>query len=194
MKRIVHSCSWWAFLLVLLPLGFPLPAHADGGAPNLAYVAGTTPGISVIDVARQQVSRTLAVPGSPQTVLLSPDGRFLYVTQPALGQVSVLAAQTGQTICTAQLPGHPTQLALNWDGTALYTASSDATTATELDTGTCAVRETWETHAPVFGLALATLTEGNTLQTQVWVAGATSLSIFDAHGQVLDNIPIPAGP
>src|SRR5579859_3679170 len=42
-----------------------MPARADGGAPNLAYVSGTGGGISVIDVGQAKVTRTFAVTGDP---------------------------------------------------------------------------------------------------------------------------------
>src|SRR5690349_5933214 len=51
--RSVSSRWYWTFLLVVLwlpGLVFAPPTHADGGAPNLAYVSGTPSGISVIDV------------------------------------------------------------------------------------------------------------------------------------------------
>src|SRR5436190_514270 len=88
-------------------------AHADGGAPNLAYVSGTPQGISVIDVAKQNVDRTIKVGGNPNTIQLSSDGRFLYVTQPELGKVSVIGAKDGNTICSADVPGQPTLLVLD---------------------------------------------------------------------------------
>src|SRR5437660_5810750 len=54
-----------SLLLVLMLLGFCSPprAQADGGAPNLAYVSGTSSGISVIDVGQAKVTKTISVPG-----------------------------------------------------------------------------------------------------------------------------------
>ncbi len=92
---------------------FPLRVHADGGAPNLAYVSGTPSGISVIDVLQGKVTKIISVAGDPHTILLSLDGRLLYVTQPGLGQVSVILAETGRPVCTARLPGEPAFLALD---------------------------------------------------------------------------------
>ena len=43
------------FVLFVLWLPRAQTASADGGAPDLAYVAGTAPGVSVIDVAQQHV-------------------------------------------------------------------------------------------------------------------------------------------
>src|ERR1051326_6613204 len=96
----------WA-ACALSPLQAGSPALADGGAPDLAYVAGTVPGVSVIDVAQQRVSRTLSIDGNPRTILLSSDGHFLYTTQPARGQVSVLDAASGRIQCSLPVPGQP---------------------------------------------------------------------------------------
>src|SRR5574340_353351 len=90
-----------ACLLLLLP--FFQHAKADGGAPNLAYVAGVSNGIGVIDISQQKVTGSIAVNGNPQMILLSLDGRYLFVSQPSLGLVSTLSARTGKVICSAPL-------------------------------------------------------------------------------------------
>src|SRR5579872_2586087 len=68
-------------------------ARADGGAPNLAYISGTTKGISVVDIQQKAVTNTFSIAGNPQTIYLSLDGRFLYVTQPQLNRVTALTAR-----------------------------------------------------------------------------------------------------
>ncbi len=117
-------CYHFLFLLMLLLLVelFSPSARADGGAPQLAYVTGAAQGISIIDIARWRVTGTIAVAGNPRTVLLSPDGYALYVTQPTLGRVAVITTKTGKTLCTASLPGQPSLLALSLDATVLYAA------------------------------------------------------------------------
>ncbi len=103
-----------AMLLACILLAFlPLSVRADGGAPNLAYVAGAGRGIEVIDITQQKILHNFSVAGDPHMVLLSPDGGILYVTQPMLGQVSELAAKTGRILCTISIPGHPSLLALS---------------------------------------------------------------------------------
>jgi len=59
-------------LLLLFLLCYPYAqlAFSDGGAPELAYVAGTAAGVSVIDIAQQRVSRTLSINGDPNSILL----------------------------------------------------------------------------------------------------------------------------
>lgn len=123
------------FAIALLMFLYPDSQHAfaDGGAPNLAYVAGTSNGISVIDIGQQKVTSSFAVNGDPQMILLSLDGRYLYVTQPTLGRVGVISARTGKTICSANLPGQPTLLALGPQSGALYAAGNGASIVSALD-------------------------------------------------------------
>ena len=196
MKRAIRV--YYLFLafcllyILILPLSAP-QVHADGGAPNLAYVARTS-GISVIDILQQKVTRTIAVNGDPHTILLSLDGRFLYVTQPVIGRVAVTVAKTGQTFCAAKLPGHPTLLALGTDAITLYAADNEGD-INVIDSTTCAIRETFETHDQIYGLAVAGFTTGNnTLSDQLWVAGTDALLLFNEKGQQLASVPIAGGP
>src|SRR5579859_3598393 len=159
-RRNYYRCCFLCMLLLLLGLFSP-SVHADGGAPQLAYVAGAGQGISIIDIAQRRVTGTIAVAGSPRTVLLSPDGQALYVTQPMLGRVAVIIAKTGKTLCTASLPGQPSLLALSLDATVLYAAGQGDTSVRALDPGSCAVQQTFETHEPVNGLAVTASTAAN---------------------------------
>jgi DNA-binding beta-propeller fold protein YncE len=192
-------CYRFCFLLMLLLLVglFSSSAHADGGAPQLAYVAGAVQGISIIDIARQRVTGTIAVGGNPRTVLMSPDGHALYVTQPTLGLVAVIVAKTGKTLCTASLPGQPSLLALSLDATVLYAAGQGDTKVRALDPVTCAVRQTFETHEPVYGLAVTASTAADATPltpNQLWITGTTSLTIFEVNGHLLGSVPIAGGP
>jgi len=197
---ITHK-YWYrfCFLLVLLVLIgiFSLSAHADGGAPQIAYVAGTSQGISIIDIAQRRVTGTISEAGNPHTVLLSLDGSALYVTRPTLGQVAVIGAKTGKTLCSVSLPGQPSLLALSLDSTVLYAAGQGDTNVRALDPQTCAVKRIYETHEPVYGLAVTASTAANATPStpnQLWITGTTSLTIFDANGQLLGSVPIEGGP
>ena len=200
MISITHK-YWYrfCFLLVLLVLIgiFSLSAHADGGAPQIAYVAGTSQGISIIDIAQRRVTGTISEAGNPHTVLLSLDGSALYITRPTLGQVAVIGAKTGKTLCSVSLPGQPSLLALSLDSTVLYAAGQGDTNVRALDPQTCAVKRIYETHEPVYGLAVTASTAANATPStpnQLWITGTTSLTIFDANGQLLGSVPIGGGP
>jgi DNA-binding beta-propeller fold protein YncE len=194
-----HSYKWLSMLLLALMsllLFFPHVAHADGGAPNLAYVASGPKGISTIDIGQQQVTGTISVAGDPHTLVLSLDGRFLYVAQPTLNRVTMLAAKTGETICTANIPGQPSLLAFDPTPNAnmLYAAGNGDASVSAIDPTNCKITRTFKTVGPVYGLALAVVATGGH-GDQLWVADTNALTLFDTtSGQQLGNIPIPGGP
>lgn len=154
------SCARFCFLLILIFLSglFSPPVHVDGGAPQLAYVVGGAQSISIINIARQRVTGTLTLRGSPHAILLSPDGHALYVTQPTLGLVAVITTKTRKTLCTVSLPGQPSLLTLSLDATVLYVAGQGDTKVRAVDPVTCAIQRTFETHAPVYGMAVSAST------------------------------------
>jgi len=176
-------------------LSFPLHAHADGGAPNLAYVAGAAGGISVIDIAQQKVTSKIAASGDPHTLYLSLDGRFLYVTEPALGRMTMFAAKTGATICSANVPGQPSLLAFDPGANLLYAAGNQAASVSTIDPNTCAIKQTIKTGGPVFGLAVAVVGSGISggNGNQLWVADTTGLTVYSNDAQIA-SIPVPGGP
>ncbi len=191
-----YRCCALCVLLLLVNLAAP-PASADGGAPQLAYVAGAARGISVIDIGQQRITGTLALAGNPRGILLSPDGSTLYATQPGLGRVAVIAAKTGQTLCTASLPGQPSLLALKLDGSALYVAGQGDTSARALNPRTCAVQQTFATREPIYGLAVAASTAPDATPltpNQLWIAGATGVTVYEVTGNLLGMVPLADGP
>jgi hypothetical protein len=165
-------------------------ARADGGAPNLAYISGTTKGISVVDIQQKAVTNTFSLTGDPQTIYLSLDGRFLYVTQPQLNRVTAVTARTGQSFCSASIPGQPSLLAFDQGSNMLYTAGSGAATVTEIDPSNCAIKKTLKTSGPVSGLAVANI--GGSNGNQVWASVPSGVQVFDNRG-LIASIPIPGG-
>lgn len=193
---LILVCSYGLLLCLLIP-STQLPARADGGAPNLAYVAGSAAGISVIDVATKTISRTIAVKSDPHALLLSPDGRYLYVTQPQSGQLMMLAAGTGNTICTTALPGQPQFLALDVNTSSLYVAGKGSSRVTTLDTGNCKIKRTFQAQAPITGVALAleqiNLADGQ--DTQLWATTTHGIAIFNTqNGKKLQSLSLPDEP
>jgi len=201
MRLVTKRWQWTIVLLFFcsLPSLFCIPrAHADGGAPNLAYVSGTSSGVSVIDVGQAKITKTISVAGDPHTILLSQDGGLLYVSQPALGQVSIIRAGTGRIFCTAHLPGEPSLLAIDPDMNILYAAGSRSAQVTALDPTNCKILNTFGVNGPVYGLAVA-LTAGSNLNgsvsNQLWIASSDRLTIFDDQTyQMLGVVPFPDGP
>jgi hypothetical protein len=108
----------------------------------------------------------------------------------------MLAASTGQTICTANVPGQPALLAFDTTAGAnvLYAAGSGANSASAIDPLNCTIKRTFMASGSVYGLAVAYISSGNSTTPQLWVADATSLTIFDPTGKQLGAIPVPGGP
>ena len=195
-RRYCHLLFFLLLVLSFLSIN-SAPALADGGAPQLAYVAGTPQGISIIDIAQRRVTRTIIESGDPHSILLSLDGSVLYVSRPALGQVAVIAAKTGKTLCSVTIPGQPSLLALSLDSTVLYAAGHGDMSVRALDPQTCSIKQTFETHEPVYGLAVTASAAANATPStpnQIWITGTTTLTIFDANGQLLGSVPIAGGP
>ena len=184
-------------LIYALLFAFSAPsAHADGGAPNLAYVAGGANGISIIDIMQQKVVGTIPLAGDPHSIYLTLDGRFLYATQPSMGRVAMISAQTKKTLCTANIPGQPTLLAFDPGANILYAAGPGAVSVSALDPINCAIKYSIKTNEPVYGLAVAQVgisgPSGGT-GNQLWVADGTSITIFDYQGKQLTSVSVPGG-
>jgi hypothetical protein len=185
----------FAFWLLWFLFAGSQHTYADGGAPNLAYVSGTTKGISVIDIGQQKVTGSFTMDGDPEAIYLSLDGRFLYVTQPTSDHMSMLAAKTGQTICSANVPGQPSLLAFDPGLNVLYSAGNGGDSITVLDPGNCNIKQTIHLNSPIYGLAVAIIGSGAPGETtnQLWVADATSLNVF-ANNKLLTSLQVPGGP
>ena len=196
-SKIYWRIALLVFAFMLLRFLFPSSRHvyADGGAPNLAYVAGTAKGISVIDIGQQKVTGSFAMSSEPEAIYLSLDGRFLYITQPTSGHMSMLAAKTGQTICSANVPGQPSLLAFDPGLNVLYTAGNGGNSVTELDPGNCAIKQTINMNSPIYGLAVAIIGSGAPGETtnQLWIADATSLNVF-VNKKLIGSLQVLGGP
>lgn len=196
-SRIYRYRFYFLFMLLVFVGLFSSPVYADGGAPQLAYVSGTAQGISVIDIAQRRVTGTIVMRGNPRTVLLSPDGSTLYVAQPTTGEVTIVAAKTGKTLCSVAIPGQPSLLALSLDATVLYVAGQGDTNVRALNPTNCAVQRAFETHEPVYGLAVAASTAADATPftpNQLWITGNTSITVYEANGHLLSIIPVDGGP
>jgi hypothetical protein len=192
-----------AFLIAVILLvmwafsAFPLLAQADGGAPNLAYVAGATGGVAIVDVQQQKMTGTIKVSGDPHAVALSQDGRFLYITQPQLHRMSILAAKTGDVVCTTDVPGAPDLLTFDPNVNMLYVAGDQSSTITVVDATNCAIKRKIVTSGPIYGLAYAVVGFTVTGKTgeQLWVSNAKSISIYDdVNGKHLGSVAVQQGP
>ena len=191
-RLIIPLCLFAACALFGLS---PLPAQADGGAPNLAYVAGGGHGVSVIDIAQRAVTGNFSIGGDPHMLYLTIDGRFLFVTQPTLGLVTMLSTKTEKAICTARVPGQPSVMAYDAATNTIFVAANNVTGVTQIDATTCKILHTLATASPVNGVAIANTASPTDSGDQLWVATATTLLVFDTSSlKQIANVAIKGEP
>lgn len=192
--RLLGLCVALFGILLFMPTA-PV-AHADGGAPNLAYVAGGSQGISVIDIAQQKVTRNFALDGNPAMLYLTLDGRYLYTAQPALNRVSMLNTSTGKVVCNVSVPGQPSLLAFDAGVNLLYAAGNGTSGITALQGGTCTVKKTIPTDGPVYGLATAEVGSGPNGGTgnQLWFTTSKDLNVYTIQPDRTRKIAISGTP
>lgn len=192
MPRLFALCLTLSGLL-LMTLTTP-QAYADGGAPNLAYVAGGAQGLSVVDIGQQKVIKTVALAGNPAAVYLTLDGRYVYVAQPGLNRVTMLDANSGGTVCSVGIPGQPSLFAYDPGVNILYVAGNGAASITALEGNSCAIKKTLATSGPVYGMGPAIVGSGQNggADNQLWFSTSSALNVYQ-QGKI-QSISIPGGP
>ncbi len=123
-----------------VPVGSATNAVKATSEGRRAYVISTAAAtLSVVDPAARVVSQTVALSGTPKSVVISPDDRFAYVTVGST--VDVVSLDTFPAITTATLAGGTIDAA--------YSATVAAT----------------GTPAPTFTITAGALPDGLTLET-----------------------------
>jgi YVTN family beta-propeller protein len=109
----------------------------DGSMAYVTYTNIVQPqnqsGVLVISTASNTVVNTIDVPGSPSSATVTPDGQWLYVSQPSLG-VTIIDTST-QTVTTT-IPGDALGVAFTADGAFAYVSSSQGSDVGVIDTVT----------------------------------------------------------
>src|SRR5579862_961736 len=102
--------------IVSLPTA-PTVAQADGGAPNLAYVAGAGANgqnLAIIDIAQRHETGHITLGGSPVGVVLSVDSRFAFVTERAANRLAIVDTRAKQVAATLPLGRPVWRVYLRW--------------------------------------------------------------------------------
>ena len=127
---------------------------------------------------------------SPREMVISLDGRWLYVMCEASDEIRVVDAQNGTVARTVPVGHTPRGIVLSGDGTKLYVANSSDDTVSEIDTASLKVTRTMGTGLEPNGVAVDR--EGKTL----YVANRLSndISVIDlANGQEIKRLAAGRG-
>jgi DNA-binding beta-propeller fold protein YncE len=90
--------------------------------------------LSAIDLASGQVTRTVPLPAEPYAVMVSPDGRSVYVSIWGGRQVRAYAADSLLELMTFDTGEHPNAMAVSVDGKRLFVASANSSLVNVFDT------------------------------------------------------------
>jgi DNA-binding beta-propeller fold protein YncE len=194
-----------ALAWLLLSWLAPVPAaHADGGAPNLAYVvsrAATGNGgyLAAIDIAQRKLAWRIALASAPSAVQLSVDGRTVYVAESgAHGVVLIDARSHHETAALAT--GAASDLALDVSVTgALFASNSAPGTLAAVDTESAKVAAYIPVGVGATGLAVAGpgSDSARPQDSEVYVTHpeADSVTIVSAtRHTVVATVTVPGGP
>src|SRR2546430_552574 len=123
-------------------------------AGTRAYVTNQfTEDIGVIDLHRSRQIAAIAVPGHPMAVVLSRDGRTLFVTT-NLDQLYAIPLGAGSTMACAAVPNACAEMALDPSGTRLYVPTWRAGTVLEVELPALRVTRTIRVGGKVQGLSV----------------------------------------
>lgn len=160
-----------------LSVSFPhsVAINPDG---RLAYVSRSmfSSFVDVIDLATFTRISTITVGRSPQGLIVSPDGKSLYVANYGAGTVSVVDTATNK-VKTSFPVASPRNFAFSPDGSKLYITNYTGGTVSVVDTATSAVVRTVKVGANPHGIA------ADSKGTRLYVSNfsSNSLSVIDTN-------------
>jgi uncharacterized protein (TIGR03437 family) len=121
--------------------GTPIPAPGnlqdivlDEGRGKLYLVDNAGNQVEVYSIPDQKFLPPIAVGQQPVSAAMSPDGRFLFVTNFGSSTLSVVDLNAAGTVNTISLPAPPEGVAVGFDGRVLITTIGTGSAATPVNT------------------------------------------------------------
>src|SRR5499427_1299284 len=123
--------------LVLLTITLPRPWLAEAAAAPKAYVGlFKDNAIAVLDTGTNGVQGTIPVPQGPHGIVITPDGRKVYVSSDGASTVSVIDTQTDKVVRSIEVGTNPHGLAITPDGRQVLVSAFGTHQALLIDTRT----------------------------------------------------------
>jgi YVTN family beta-propeller protein len=144
-RRRRGSLLWRSALATCL-LGTTLSIFASAAAAQLAQNSPASTAVkayvgvfkddtvAVIDTSSNRVLRTIPVPKGPHGLVVTPDGRKVYVSSDGASTVSVIDTSTDHIISSIDVGPNPHGLAISPDGRKLLVMAFGANQAVVIDT------------------------------------------------------------
>lgn len=101
-------------------------------------------GIGVVDIASLKLLRVIRGVSDPEQLVVSPDGKYLYIASEDSGTAVVVDVATGETVATQEVGGEPEGVGISPDGRFVYVTSEEDHQVSVIDTGTNEVIKQFE--------------------------------------------------
>src|SRR5262245_17304287 len=179
--------------LVLLAITMPLPGLAEAAAAPTAY-AGLFKGnaIAVLDTGTNRVQGTIPVPQGPHGIVITPDGRKVYVSSDGASTVSVIETQTDTIVKSIEVGPNPHGLAISADGRQVLVSAFGTNQALLIDTRTDQIVQRLPVPMP-HNSALSP--DGQRAYVGSQQQGATAVVILDLiQGTQVGTVPLEKTP
>lgn len=117
-------------------LSAALPARASPVSTAAKVYAGIFKDdiVAVIGTTNNRVLRTIPVPKGPHGLVMTPDGRKMYVSSDGVSTVSVIDTLTDQVVSTIDVGPNPHGLAISPDGHRVLVMAFGSNQAVVIDT------------------------------------------------------------
>ncbi len=106
------------------------------GAPKAYVGLFKDDAVAVLDTAQYKVLGTIAVPKGPHGLVVTPDGRKVYVSSDGASTVSVIDTATDRVVASIEVGANPHGLAVSGDGSRVLVSGWGSNRALVIDTAT----------------------------------------------------------
>src|SRR2546427_866782 len=106
------------------------------GAPKAYVGLFKDDALAVIDTAQNKVLSTIAVPKGPHGLVVTPDGRKVYVSSDGASTVSVIDTATDRVVASIDVGANPHGLAISGAGSRVLVSGWGSNRALVIDTAT----------------------------------------------------------
>ena len=168
-----------------------VPSH--GQSPSKVYVGLFKEDVvAVLDPVERKVVGRIAVPRGPHGLVMTPDGRRVYVSSDGASTVSIIDTATDRVVGSVEVGPNPHGLAMSADGRKVLVSAWGANEALVLDTATDRI----VTRVPVARAHNGAFApDGKTAYVGSQQQGATALVILDlTRGAEHARVPLDRTP
>ncbi len=176
----------------LIAMGQLNHSSAAGAAPKAYVGLFKDNAVGVIDTGSNKMISSIPIPKGPHGMEISPDGKFVYVSNEGSSVVSVIDTASDKISQNIEVGSAPHGLALTRDGTRLLVAVNGADKVAVVDTKTNAVIGSIAVHKPH---TIAINPDGNTAVVASQDPGHFGLITLDlTQNSITTTTPLEKAP